>query len=139
MNSVDNLIKRIKDNKFLIIGRVGIDIYPDPPGTKTENSEYFISHLGGSSANIAVAISKLDGNCKILTCISDDALGRLSIKHLKNYGVDTSLVKTIKGEARISLAVVETTIKDDQSIIYRNGAADLFMEKNDMQLFVDEL
>ena len=132
MNSVDYLIKRIKENKFLIIGRVGIDIYPDPPGTKTENAEYFISHLGGSSANIAVAISKLGGNCKILTCISDDALGRLSIKHLNNYGVDTSLVKTIKGEARISLAVVETTIKDHQSIIYRNGAADLFMKKEDI-------
>ena len=42
-----------------------VDIYPDPPGTKTENATHFVTHLGGSSANIAVALTKLGGNCKI--------------------------------------------------------------------------
>ena len=66
MKNID-LLKKIKENKFLIIGRAGIDIYPNPPGTKTENATNFVSHLGGSSANIAVAITKLGGNCKLLT------------------------------------------------------------------------
>ena len=79
----NNFLKKIKENNFLIIGRAGIDIYPDPPGTKTENVTNFVSHLGGSSANIAVSLTKLGGNCKLLTSVSDDALGRLAINQFK--------------------------------------------------------
>ena len=85
----NNLLNKIKENKFLIIGRAGVDIYPDPPGTKIENATSFVTHLGGSSANIAVALTKLGGNCKILTSVSDDALGRLAINQLKFYNIDT--------------------------------------------------
>lgn len=123
---------KINENRFLIIGRAGIDIYPEPPGTKTDRAKNFISHLGGSSANIAVALSKLGGKCHLLTCISDDALGRLAINHLNNFKVNTSLIRSVKGDVRLSLAVVESTIKDHQSIIYRNGAADLFMNTEDV-------
>ena len=54
MKNVDIDLDRIQQNNFLIIGRAGIDIYPDPPGTKTENAKHFVTHLGGSSANIGV-------------------------------------------------------------------------------------
>ena len=37
--SLEFLISKIKKNKFLLIGRAGVDIYPDPPGTKTENAK----------------------------------------------------------------------------------------------------
>ena len=127
-----NFLAKIKENNFLIIGRAGIDIFPDPPGTKTENATHFVTHLGGSSANIAVALTKLGGNCKLLTSVSDDALGRLSINQLHSYNIDTSLVTFKKEESRISFAVVESTIKDHQSIIYRNKASDLLMNKEDI-------
>ena len=132
MKSLDITLDNIQQNNFLIIGRAGIDIYPDPPGTKTENAKKFVTHLGGSSANIAVALTKLGGKCHLLTCVSDDALGRLAVNQLNQYGVDTSLVRYVKGESRISFAIVETTIKDHQSIIYRNNAADLEMSKEDI-------
>ncbi len=132
MKSLDITLDNIQQNNFLIIGRAGIDIYPDPPGTKTENAKKFVTHLGGSSANIAVSLTKLGGKCHLLTCVSDDALGRLAVNQLNQYGVDTSLIRYVKGETRISFAVVETTIKDHQSIIYRNGAADLEMSKEDV-------
>ena len=128
------ILKKILENNFLIIGRAGIDIYPDPPGTKTELAKNFVAHLGGSSANIAVSLTKLGGNCKLLTTISDDALGRLALNQLKDYGVDISLIRSIKNEARLSFAIVESRIKEHQSIIYRHGAADLFMEKKDLQI-----
>ena len=132
MKNINFLKKKIKENKFLIIGRAGVDIYPDPPGTKTENATHFVTHLGGSSANIAVALTKLGGNCKILTSVSDDALGRLAINQLHSYNVDTSLISFKKDESRISFAVVETRIKDHQSIIYRNKASDLLMNNEDV-------
>ena len=125
-------LKKIKENNFLIIGRAGVDIYPDPPGTKTENATNFIPHLGGSSANIAVALTKLGGTCKLLTSVSDDALGRYVINQLHSYSVDTSLITLKKNESRISFAVVESRIKDHQSIIYRNKASDLLMNKKDI-------
>lgn len=132
MFSTIELQEKIKKNKFLIIGRAGIDIFADPPGTKIEKTNNFIAHLGGSSANISVALSKLGGNCHLLTCVSDDALGRLAINRLNHYGVNTSLIKSLSGEARISFAVIETTTKNHQSIIFRNGAADLQMNNEDI-------
>ena len=128
----NNFLKKIKENKFLIIGRAGIDIYPDPPGTKIENATHFVTHLGGSSANIAVALTKLGGNCKILTSVSDDALGRLAINQLHSYKIDTSLISFKKDESRISFAIVESRMEDHQSIIYRNKASDLLMSKEDV-------
>ena len=127
-----NFLNKIKENNFLIIGRAGIDIYPDPPGTKTENATHFVTHLGGSSANIAVALTKLGGKCKLLTSVSDDALGRLSINQLNSYNVDTSSISFKKDESRISLAVVESRLENHQSIIYRNKASDLLMNKEDV-------
>ena len=128
----DHFLKKIKENRFLIIGRAGVDIYPEPPGTKTENATHFVTHLGGSSANIAVALTKLGGKCKLLTSISDDALGRLVINQLHSYNIDTSLISSKKNESRLSFAIVETRIEDHQSIIYRNKASDLLMNNEDI-------
>ena len=132
MKNLDNLLNKIKKNNFLIIGRAGIDMYPDPPGTKTENAKKFISHLGGSAANITVQLTKLGAKCKLLTKISDDAIGKLVINQLNKYNIDSSLIKYVNGEPRVSLAVVESTLKNHQSVIYRNLAADLFIEKKDI-------
>ena len=55
--SFEFLISKIQKNNFLLIGRAGIDIYPDPPGTKTENAKSFVTQLGGSSANMGVQLT----------------------------------------------------------------------------------
>ena len=129
---LEYLISKIKKNNFLLIGRAGIDIYPDPPGTKIENAKNFVSHLGGSSANMGVELTKLGGNCHLLTSVSDDALGKLALNQLNYYKINSSLVKQIKNETRISFAIVETTNKDHQSIIYRHKASDLFLNNLDI-------
>jgi len=131
--SLEFLISKIKKNNFLLIGRAGIDIYPDPPGTKTEQATNFISHLGGSSANMGVELVKFGGSCSLLTRVSDDALGKLVLNQLDLYGIKKNLIKLEKKEARISFAIVESTIKDHQSIIYRHNAADLFLNHHDIE------
>tara|TARA_R110002072_G_scaffold281772_1_gene444456 strand:- start:3422 stop:4390 length:969 start_codon:yes stop_codon:yes gene_type:complete len=123
---------KLAGNRFVIIGRAGMDIYPDPPGTKTEHATQFFACLGGSSANIGVAISKLGGSADLVTCVSDDAIGRFALNQLDHYGVGRAHVRSVGGEARNSLAVVETTIEDHQSVIYRNGAADFEMTEADV-------
>ena len=123
---------KIRQNNFLIIGRAGMDFYPDPPGTKTEEATHFFSCLGGSSANIGVAICKLGGKAAIVTCVSDDAIGRFVVNELHKYGINADHVRAVAGEVRTSLAVVESRVKDHQSVIYRNNAADFQMDEQDI-------
>jgi 5-dehydro-2-deoxygluconokinase len=125
-------LERIQDNNFLVIGRAGMDLYPDPPGTKTEEAQQFFACLGGSSANIAVAINRHGGRSALVTSVADDAVGRFAQNELDKYGVDRTHVRAVGGEARNSLAVVETRIEDHQSVIYRNGAADFEMTREDV-------
>lgn len=123
----------LNGKNFLIIGRAGMDMYPDPPGTKTEDATHFITCLGGSSANIGVAITKLGGHASLVTRVADDAIGRFCCNQLDHYGIDRTHVHAEGGEARNSLAVVETRIEDHQSVIYRNGAADFQMTQADVE------
>ncbi|MEM7643261.1 MAG: 5-dehydro-2-deoxygluconokinase [Pseudomonadota bacterium] len=121
---------------FVIIGRAGMDFYPDPPGTKTEEATNFVACLGGSSANIGVAIVRLGGAASLVTRVSDDAIGRFAVNQLDHYGIDRRHVSPVGGEARNSLAVVESRIEDHQSVIYRNGAADFEMTREDVEAVV---
>ena len=131
--SIEFLISKIKNNNFLLIGRAGVDIYPDPPGTKTEKAEKYVTHLGGSSANMGVQLSKYSGLCTLLTRVSNDALGRFVLNQLDHYGINKNLIKFEDNESRISFAIVETTLEDHQSIIYRHNASDLFLNKSDIE------
>ena len=109
---------------FLILGRAGMDLYADPPGTRVEAALRFTTALGGSAANIAVGLARLGGAVSLISAVSDDAVGRYVLNELKRYGVGAAHVRAVKGEARCSLAVVETRAENCQSVIYRNGAAD---------------
>lgn len=117
-------LDRIKDNRFLVLGRAGIDLYADPPGTRIEDARRFTSALGGSSANIAAGLCRLDSASSLLGTVSDDAVGRYVLAELRRYGIGTDHVRAVGGEARNSLAVVESREENCQSVIYRNGAAD---------------
>jgi len=89
--------------------------------------------MGGSSANIAAGIVKLGGKAALVTCVSDDAVGRFCRNKLAQYGVDATYVKSVGGEARNSLAIYESRVQDHQSVIYRNGAADFEMTLADVE------
>ena len=115
---------RIHKNHFLVLGRAGMDLYADPPGTETEHATRFTTALGGSSANIAAGIARLGGAASLASAVSDDAVGRFTLNELKKYGIDCAHVAVVSGGARNSLALVETRVKNCQSVIYRNGAAD---------------
>jgi 5-dehydro-2-deoxygluconokinase len=117
----------------LVIGRAGMDLYADPPGTPIETATRFTTALGGSSANIAVALTRAGERAALLTCVSDDAVGRFCLAQLDEYGIDRAHVRCIGGEVRNSLAVVESRLENCQSVIYRNGAADFTMTTEDVE------
>lgn len=127
------LHERLSGGRFLVIGRAGMDLYADPPGTRTEMATAFTATLGGSSANIAAALVRMGLRASLLTCVSDDAVGRFCLNQLDAYGIDRAHVRTVEGSPRTSLAVVETRIEDCQSVIYRNDAADFQMTVADVE------
>ena len=131
--TLDEVIAGIKRNNFVVVGRAGMDFFPDPAGTKTEEGEVFRSGLGGSSANIAAGICKFGGNAALVTCVSDDSIGRYCVNQLHHYGVSSEYVRPVGGEYRNSLAVYESRVEDHQTVIYRNGAADFQMDAGDVE------
>ncbi|WP_205625032.1 5-dehydro-2-deoxygluconokinase [Geminicoccus roseus] len=122
-------LERLRLNRFLVLGRAGMDLYADPPGSQVEHAEQFFACLGGSAANIAAGIVRLGGQADLIGAVSDDAVGRFTRNQLHRFGVGTHHVATVGGERRNSLAVVETRIEDCQSVIYRNGAADFALDR----------
>ena len=119
---------------FLVLGRAGMDLYADPPGTEIEQARKFEAHLGGSAANIAAALSRQGCPVSLLTRVSDDAVGRFVKAELDRYGIDRTHVGTIGLGFRTSLAVVETRVENCQAVIYRNGAADFQLSTDDVSL-----
>jgi 5-dehydro-2-deoxygluconokinase len=126
-------LSRLTQGRFLVIGRAGMDLYADLPGTRTEDATRFSASLGGSSANIAAALTRQGCAAALLTCVSDDAVGRFCLNALDAFGIDRTHVRAVTGEPRTSLAVVETRLEDCQSVIYRNNAADFAMTVADVE------
>lgn len=129
--ATDQLWQRLRLNRFVCLGRVGMDLYADPPGTQIEEATRYVSAIGGSAGNIAVALVRQGVGVALLTRVSEDAVGRYCVAELQRYGVETTHVRPVGGEARNSLAVVETRPTGAQTVLYRNGAADFALSKTD--------
>jgi 5-dehydro-2-deoxygluconokinase len=127
------ILDRLKTRDFLIIGRAGMDFYAAPPGSKLHDAQRFTAALGGSSANIAAGLSRLGCLPALVTRVSDDAVGQYCLGQLDAYGIDRRFVALEGGEARNSLAVVDTCGDATQAVIYRNGAADFEMTEADVR------
>ncbi|MEO0497023.1 MAG: 5-dehydro-2-deoxygluconokinase [Pseudomonadota bacterium] len=128
-----SLIDGLSRKRFVVVGRVGMDLCPEPAGTATEDAEHFVAGMGGSSANIAAGLVKLGCEADLVTRVSDDAVGRYCTNQLGKYGVGTRHVTPVSGEFRNSLALYESRVEGHQSVIYRNGAADFEMGAEDVE------
>ncbi|MEM7440446.1 MAG: PfkB family carbohydrate kinase [Pseudomonadota bacterium] len=126
------LFEGFKGNRFGVFGRVGMDLFATPVGTKSTHADSFDADIGGSAANICVGLEKLGSRAALITSVSDDAVGRFCTRRLAGYGVDVSLVRAVAGECRTSLAVYESSMDDFQNVIYRNNAADFQVTEADM-------
>ncbi|QMU58290.1 MAG: 5-dehydro-2-deoxygluconokinase [Boseongicola sp.] len=127
-----DLFEGIKSNNFAVFGRVGMDLSPSPPGTKTRDATNLQAGIGGSSANIAIGLSKFGAKSALITSVSKDAIGDFCIKGLKDYGVDTSHIRVLDGEFRTSLAVYESVLVGHETVLYRNGAVDFQVTREDV-------
>ena len=117
---------------LLCLGRAGVDFYAEQHDTPLEHVKSFRKSVGGSPANIATALARLGGRAGILSAVSDDGFGRYVRTFLQDNGVNVQGLKTAPPGARNSTAFTEIRPDNCQVIIYRNAAADLFLEPADI-------
>jgi sugar/nucleoside kinase (ribokinase family) len=71
---------------------------------------------GGSAANTAAALARLDVPCRFAGAVGDDSFGRFAVESLTEAGVDTAPVTVAPGEPTVTvIAVVQP---DGDRLIY---------------------
>lgn len=118
---------------ILCMGRSGVDLYPEQFGTMEEVLS-FSKHVGGSPANIAVQLGKLNIDTAFYGKVSQDGLGRYVRQYLASCGIDVShLTATNDAELRQSLAVAQQSCPGDiDYFFYRTDPADLHLDMDDV-------
>ena len=136
LNNLETLLARIQKGRFLSVGRAGLDLYPEPVGTKTKDATHFSADLGGSAGNIAVALARHGKSAALVSVLSADPVGVFTKTRLEHYGVDTDCLRFSDGKheglARNSLAIAETRPDDAEVVIYRNDATDLLLSEENV-------
>jgi len=130
-----NNLKFNKDRSldFVAIGRAAVDLNPNEINMPMEESMTFTKYLGGSPANITVALATLGMKTGFIGRIADDPLGRFVENYLQSRNIDTSNVVVDKSGAKTGLAFLEVKSPEDCSItMYREDAVDLKIEANDI-------
>ena len=120
--------------EITILGRIGYDLYSEEPHVPLPQVRRFSRYLGGSSANMAVGLSRLGAEAGIVACLGTDALSEYLIDFLRAEKVDTSHVKMEKGYLA-SLCLTEVSPPDRfPQVFYRRDPADTMLRVDDADL-----
>ena len=111
----------------LVLGRIGMDLYPEEQ-EKIKHAQLLRPALGGSSGNIAAGIARLSGQVEMLGLVSDDPVGAFVRQQCVQYGIGTRYLGTAPFGTNTNLALAENRLEDFEVVIYRNKAADLALD-----------
>lgn len=118
----------------VILGRIGYDLYSEEPHVPLPQVRRFSRYLGGSSANMAVGLSRLGARAGMVSCLGDDSLSRFLIDFLQAEKVETSHVKTAPGFLP-SLCLTEVSPPDRfPQVFYRRDPVDTMLDVTDDDL-----
>jgi 5-dehydro-2-deoxygluconokinase len=78
----------------LAIGRSGVDVYPLQIGVGLEDVKTFGKFLGGSAANVTVAVARLGNSAALISGVGNDPFGTFVRTELESLGVDNRYVAT---------------------------------------------
>lgn len=112
----------------VILGRIGYDLYSEQPDVRLPEVRTFSRYLGGSSANMAVGLTRLGAKVSIISALGTDALSDFLVSFLEKEGVDASRVQRKAGFLP-SLCLTEVTPPDRfPQVFYRHDAVDTMLE-----------
>jgi 5-dehydro-2-deoxygluconokinase len=110
--------------RAIVLGRIGYDLYSEEIGVALDRVRHFRAGLGGSSANIAVGLARLEWRVTMLGAVSDDAVGRFVVSELSAEGVNVDAVQVVRGlNTSLALNQVAPPFGVEQ-VFYRSQPAD---------------
>ena len=83
-----------RPDDVLVMGRLGVDVYPLQTGVGLEDVTSFGKFLGGSAANVSVAAARYGHDSALISRVGDDPFGRYLVRELDRLGVDPRYVTT---------------------------------------------
>ncbi len=114
-----------------VLGRIGYDLYAVEHNRPLNKVEHFERDLGGSSANMAVGLSRLGLKVGIISAVGDDLLADYLLDRLHQENVDTRFVRRVVGY-NTSLCLTEVCPPSRfNQVFYRAKAADCQIALND--------
>jgi 5-dehydro-2-deoxygluconokinase len=119
------LLQQNRPLDAIVLGRAGVDLYARESNTDMADISGFNKFVGGSAANIAVAVSKLGAKTGFIGCVADDAFGGYVCSYLTKQGINLDGMMTDGSGSRTSVAFTEMKATDCTVLIYRNKASDL--------------
>src|SRR5699024_12546417 len=78
---------------FCCIGVLLIDMSSTDVDVSLKDAENFNRKAGGAPANVAATVANLGGKASMIGKVGNDAFGKFLIETVKQYKVDTSMVK----------------------------------------------
>ena len=82
-----------RPDDVLVMGRLGVDIYPLQSGVTLDTVDTFGKYLGGSAANVAVAAARYGHSSALVSRVGNDPFGRYLLAELERLGVDPREVR----------------------------------------------
>ena len=118
----------------VILGRVGYDLYSEEPHVPLPQVRRFSRYLGGSSANMAVWLSRLGAKVGIISCLGNDSLSDFLVDFLKKEKVETKHIQVAPGYLP-SLCLTEVSPPDSfPQVFYRHAAVDTVLDAKEEDL-----
>lgn len=132
---MNNLVfQNDRDLDLIALGRLAVDLNANEIHRPMEETATFTKYLGGSPANISVAVSRLGLKAGFIGRVADDQLGRFILNYLNDNDIDSSNVVIDESGAKTGLAFTEIKSPTDCSILmYRSDAVDLKLEVADVK------
>lgn len=106
--------------KVFCIGELLIDFVAENQGKDLSKAKEFSKKAGGAPANVACAISKLDGDSFFVGAVGDDPFGTFLLRILENEKVDISLAQ--KCDTFTTLAFVSIDEDGERDFVFSRGA-----------------
>ncbi len=80
-------------------------------------------HVGGAEANVAVGLSHLGHDCKMVSIVPDNALGRGAVSAIRAHGVDCQRVVTGPGRMGLYFLQVGAGLRASEIVYDRAGSS----------------
>ncbi|AKE60961.1 aminoimidazole riboside kinase [Citrobacter farmeri] len=115
-------------NKVWVIGDASVDLVP-------ERTDSYLKCPGGASANVAVCVARLGGDCGFIGCLGEDDAGRFLRQTLAENGVGVGSLR-LDPQQTSAVLIVNLTPEGERSFTYLvHPGADTFVSVQDLPAF----